>query len=115
MDVVDEIRKQYQDDLKDMASEDSIKNCNGNIRKMNNLGQQIIERRKKYVTDIIACYTDYKNTVDLSEYDPEYSDCKYLAYAHDIDYRDRRTRTYVNADEYDNYYVTLLSHIDTTI
>ena len=115
MDVVDDIRKKYQDDLKQLGSEENIKKCNGNMRKMNNLGQQIIDRRKKYITDIISCYKDYKTTLDLSEYDPEYSDCKYLAYAHDIDYRSRKTRTYVNASEYDNYYVTLLSHIDTTI
>ena len=85
MDHVNDIRELYMNDMKELGSEKRLKATNGAVRKMREMGDSIIARRRQYAEDIIDCYQNYRDGMDKSEYDPDYSDCKYLAYDHAID------------------------------
>ena len=112
-DKVNAIRDGYMKDIQNMGSEDNIRKTNGNIRKINSLGFDIIDRRKKYADDMIYMYTTYSRSLKPCEYDDrKYYDCRYLAYDHDVEYRDKDTNLKIGNTEYSNYYVSLLSKID---
>lgn len=112
MEHVQAIREKYQDDLEHLGSADNIKATNGNLRKMKNLGDQIIARRRQYYQEILSAYEDYKPTLDFSEYDPDYNDCKYLAHVHDISEGEESTHTTIGETDYFNYYLALIAKLD---
>lgn len=84
MEHVREIREEYSNDMQKLASEDNIRATGGNTKKIKILGDRILSRRKKFADDITDCYLNYKKSLDKSEYDPDYEDCKYLAYVQPI-------------------------------
>ena len=112
MDYVNDIREQYQRDMKNLASADNVKKTNGNIKKMDALSDAIIARRRKYGEDIIYAYREYKKSLDVCKFDPTLTDCKYLAYVKAID-GFQSTSTRVGRTNYFNYYVALQSMLDT--
>lgn len=112
LEYVNGIREQYSKDIQKLGKEDNIKATNGNIKKIKTLGDTIISRRKQYAEEIIYAYKEYRNTISLSEYDPEFSDCKYLAFDHKIKEGKRETSTTIGNIDYNNYYVALLSKLD---
>lgn len=115
LEYVNSIRKKYNEDISKIGTAKNIKATNGNIESVNKLGYSIIERRHNYYKEILYAYEEYKNTIDLCEYDPEYNDCKYLAYEHSVDFLDKHTKnTYTKIADYDynNYYMAILSKMD---
>ena len=114
MEHVNHIRERYQDDLMHMGSVDNIRATNGNLRKMKALGDEIIERRKRFCREIIEAYEEYKQTIDLCEYDPDYGDCKYLAHVHPVDMGMEDTSTKIGDTDYFNYYLALIAKLDLT-
>lgn len=112
MEYVNDIREKYKDDLQRIASEKNIRSNANSVTALNKLGYQIIERRKKYYRDIVNAWKIRRESTDPSEYDPDYSDCKYLAYATSIAWGYKETTTFIGENNYDNYYVTLMSLID---
>lgn len=113
IDEVQNIRKQYMEDMQYMGTEENIKNTNGNVRKVNELGWSIIDRRRKYAEDMVYMYREYVETLPPCEYDENnYYDCQFLAYDHDVKYRDKEVNEKVGNTEYSNYYMALLSKID---
>jgi hypothetical protein len=110
---ISDIRNTYADDMKKLSSSDNVKSKN-NVKKMNALGDQIIERRRKYAEDLIYAYTDDRNSIDKCEYDENYSDCKYLAFVHSISEGQESTSTKIGNLDYNNYYMALLSKLDMT-
>lgn len=112
LEYVKNIREQYSKDIQQLGTEDNVKATNGNIKKIKTLGDTIIARRKQYIEDIIYTYKEYRNTISLSEYDPEFSDCKYLAFDHKIKEGQQETSTTIGNIDYNNYYVALLSKLD---
>jgi hypothetical protein len=75
MDIVNDIRNQYVEDMKNIGTEENVRKTNGNMRKLNKLGMDVIDRRNKYIADIVYMYEEYKTTLGKCEYDPEYDDC----------------------------------------
>ena len=112
MEYVNDIREKYREDLKQMTSDENIRSSANSVTALNNLGFRIIERRKKYYNDIVCAWRERRNSTDPCEYDPDYCDCKYLAYASKIDWGYSETTTFVGENNYDNYYVTLMSLVD---
>jgi len=115
LEYVNGIRKKYNEDISKIGTVENIKATNGNIESVNNLGYSIIERRHQYYKDILYAYKEYKNTIDLCEYDPDYNDCKYLAYEHSVKFMDKHTEnkyTRIADYDYNNYYMAILSKMD---
>lgn len=112
MEYVRAIRERYSEDMRRLADGDNIRATNGNMRKMKELGDRILRRRKQYADEITYAYLNYKKSLDKSEYDPDYEDCKYLAYVCDIGWGLSDTTTYLGDEDYFNYYVALLSKLD---
>jgi hypothetical protein len=112
MEYVNEIRETYKEDLEKMTGEDSIRSSADSVSSLNSLGYRIIERRKKYYRDIVNAWKEHRNTIAHCEYDQEYSDCKYMAYAHDVEWGYKETTTFIGSSDYNNYYVTLMSLVD---
>ena len=112
MDHVREIREDYSRDMQRLASEDNIRNTNGNVKKMTALGDTILARRRKYADDITDCYLNYKKEMDRAEYDPDYEDCKYLAYVQGLAWGMQDTTTRLGDEDYFNYYVALMTKLD---
>ena len=112
MEYVNDIREQYKSDLERLASEENIRENANSVSALNRLGYRIIERRKKYYRDIVNAWRSHRESIEPCEYDPEYCDCKYLAYASKIDWGYNETTTYIGENNYDNYYVTLMSLVD---
>jgi predicted DNA-binding protein (UPF0278 family) len=75
MDYVNDIRERYQRDMRRMATEDAVRETNGNVKKMDALAWRIINRRKQFVEELVYAYSEYKKTLPPCEYDLEYSDC----------------------------------------
>lgn len=111
MEHIRDIRERYSEDMRNLADGDNIRKTNGNMKKMNELGNTILERRRQYADEITDAYLNYKLSLDKSEYDPEYEDCKYLAYVKSIK-GEQDTTTYIGDEDYFNYYVALLSKLD---
>ena len=103
------MKEKYVEDMSKLASEDNIKATGGSSTKVSQLGDKILARRKKYAQDIVWYYTDKKKSLDKCDYDDEYWDCKYLALQKDIENGEVSTHTAIGDDEYNNYYVALLS------
>lgn len=112
---VDKLRNDYLNDLKSLGSEDNIKTTKGNPNKVDAVGNSILDRRTKYVNDILYAYQEYKETIDKCEYDPEFSDCKYLALNHKIKEGKQDTYTKIGNTDYNNYYVALLSKVSLLV
>ena len=112
MEYVRDIRERYSDDMRRLADGDNIKKTNGNMKKMNELGDRILRRRRQYADEITDAYLNYKKSLDKSEYDPDYEDCKYLAYVQSIGWGLQDTTTKIGDEDYFNYYVALLSKLD---
>ena len=112
MEYIEKIRKEYLEDMKGRGTEESLRKTNGNIRKINAIGYSIIDRRKKYISDLVYAYREYRETLPNAEFDPKYSDCKFLAYVHKIDYGSHETSTVLGETDYNNYYMALLAKID---
>lgn len=84
MDDVKDVRERYAKDMKKLGTEENIKATNGNRKKLNQLGDRIIQRRYKHYLDIKDLYVHHKDTFNPCEYDKEYTDCKKLAYLHSM-------------------------------
>ena len=115
LEYVNNIRKKYSEDISKIGTVENIKATNGNTESVNKLGYSIIDRRHQYYKDILYAYEEYRNTIDLCEYDSDYDDCKYLAYEHSIKFLDKHTEnkyTRIADYDYNNYYMAILSKMD---
>ena len=112
IDYVNDIRETYRHDIEKMSSEDSIRSSATTVDNLNELGKRIIARRRKFYEDIKRAAIEYVKSLDPCEYDPEYEDCKYLAWLNPISNGMTETTTSIGQNEYNNYYVTLLSKVD---
>lgn len=81
---VQDKRERYSKDMKKLGTEENIKATNGNRRKLNELGNRIIARRYKHYLDIKDLYYIHRETLRPCECDYKYTDCKYLAYLHNM-------------------------------
>ena len=113
MDYVNDIRERYQRDMRRMATEDAVKETNGNVKKMDALAWRIINRRKQFVEELVYAYSEYKNTLPPCEYDLEYSDCQYLACVHSIKQGEQDTTLKFGDESYFNYYIVLLTQLNS--
>ena len=113
MDYVNDIRERYQRDMRRMATEDAVKETNGNVKKMDALAWRIINRRKQFVDDRVYAYSEYKKTLPPCEYDLEYSDCQYLACVHSISQGQQDTTLKFGDESYFNYYMVLLAQLNS--
>lgn len=107
MKKVEKVREQYSKDMQKIGTEENIRKTNGNRRKMNALGDRIIERRYKHYLNIKDLYMNHRDSYDPCEYDKEYTDCKYLCVNHSME-----TMMNIGKDDYNNYYLALLSKVD---
>lgn len=112
IDYVNDIRETYRHDIEKMSSEDSIRSSATTVDNLNELGKRIIARRRKFYEDIKRAAVEYVKSLEPCEYDPEYEDCKYLAWLNPISNGMTETTTSIGQNEYNNYYVTLLSKVD---
>ena len=113
MDYVNDIRERYQRDMRRMATEDAVKETNGNVKKMDALAWRIINRRKQFVDELVYAYSEYKKTLPPCEYDSQYSDCQYLACVHSISQGQQDTTLKFGNESYFNYYMVLLAQLNS--
>ena len=113
MDYVNDIRERYQRDMRRMATEDAVKETNGNVKKMDALAWRIINRRKQFVDELVYAYSEYKKTLPPCEYDHQYSDCRYLARVHSISKGQQDTTLKFGDESYFNYYMVLLTQLNS--
>ena len=115
------IKEEYQIDMSELASEANIRATNGNTNKLNELSRKILARRKRYGEELIYEYREGKNSLPPCEYDSDFADARYLAsngtYKRGLgigNYHNMSTHTNLGGMEYNNYYVALMSLMDTT-
>ena len=111
---IDKISKKFIDDIKDKATKENIKKTAGNYKKINQLGDELLEIRKNRLDNLIDLYNKKEN-LESCEYDPEFKDCHMLAagLSEESKFKNRIGETSYSIGEtmYFNYYMSLLANI----
>ena len=113
----DDISKKFIDDMKKEAKAENIKKTSANYKKVNKLGDKLLDMRTKRIENTLELYNSI-DTLPQCEYDRNYKDChmlaagieKYAKYKNrmdDINYK-------IDDENYDNYYMSILANITLT-
>ena len=110
MEVVNEIKKRFAEDMRTLSSVEMIKSTNGNTKKLKAVFDTIVARRRLFGEEIINCYNVYKHALERCAYDPQYNDCRFLAFNANPGLDE--TYTKIGKIDYFNYYVAIQSSLD---
>ena len=103
----DDMLKQSKDFYVNECGEDGIKSTKGNPKKIELLGDKMLNKRRRMLLDIIDMYrTEIPSIKSIGDWN--YKDCAMLAYDTSDDMKSNK----ISSAQYNNYYMNLLSHVD---